>query len=160
MAETTDVIEEELADRKISKGLIFTAIVLFPLVPFALIYLNRKLNKYVRGALIIAWFLVLTITYQLACMHDGPVVKSISTPISTMTCQVGSTQKIDYTILPNNKKLKIKELNFKSSDRSKASVDDHGVVKTTSPGKVTITLTVIDNHYTQRTKKIKMLIVE
>lgn len=160
MAETTDVIEEELEDRKISKGLIFTAIVLFPLVPFALIYLNRKLNKYVRGALMIAWFIVLTATYQIACMREGPVVKSISTPISTITCKVGTTKKIDYTILPDTKKLKIKELNFKSSDRSKATVDNHGVVKATAPGKVTITLTVIDNHYTQRIKKMKMMIVE
>lgn len=160
MAETDDAIQENLEDGHISKGLIFTAIVLFPLVPFALIYLNRKLNKYVRATLMIIWFIILTATYQLACMHSGPVVKSISTPVSTMTAKVGTTQKINYKILPETKKLKIKKLDFISSDRSKATVEKNGVVHLTSAGRCTITIEVIDNHYTERKKDITLLIID
>lgn len=160
MSETNDAIQEDLEDRHISKGLIFTAIVLFPLVPFALIYLNRKMNKKLRAVLMIAWFIVLTATYQFACMYDGPVVKSVSTPVSTITAKVGTTQKINYTILPNSKKLKIKKLDVTSSDRSKATVENNNKVRLTSAGKCTITIRVIDNHYTERKKKITLLIID
>lgn len=159
MAETNDALEEDLEDRHISKGLIFTAIVLFPLIPFALIYLNRKLNKYVRGALIVAWFIFLTVVYQIACMQSGPVVKSINVPQSTITAKVGTVKQLDYKITPKDKDLKISKLAFISSDRSKASIDNLGKIKMTSPGRVTITMKVIDNHHTERKKTVKLLII-
>ena len=46
MSDKNEAIEEYKSG--ISKWWIITGILLFPLVPFALIYLNKKINKYKR----------------------------------------------------------------------------------------------------------------
>ena len=144
----------------LSKWWIITGIVLFPLVPFALIYLNKKLNKYIRGTLIIIWFLVLCVIYQLACIKQGPVIKSISVPVSTISMKVGNTHKITYDVKPLSSQLKIDNVKYTSSNRSIATIDKKGNITSISPGKTSITITVQDNHYTQRTKKITLLVLK
>ena len=94
MSDKNEAIEEYKSG--ISKWWVITGILLFPLVPFALIYLNKKINKYVRGALIVIWFIVLCGVYQFACIKQGPVIKSISVPVSTISMKVGTSHQISY----------------------------------------------------------------
>ena len=58
----------------LSKGWIFAGIVLFPLIPFVLIYFNKHLKKKMKMILGIVYFVFLFGVYQYACVAQGPVL--------------------------------------------------------------------------------------
>ncbi|MGP1505244.1 MAG: Ig-like domain-containing protein [Eggerthia catenaformis] len=51
-------------------------------------------------------------------------------------------------------------VNFKSSDRSKATVDKNGYVTPLQKGNCKITISITDNHHTTKEKEIIIHIVE
>ena len=119
-----------------TKGLIFTAIVLFPLIPFVLIYRHKFTRK------------------TKASIH------SVAIADRYVTMRQGETYQIHYTTSPQKDKLTITNVNYHSSNRSVASVNSQGLVTCLSDGNATVTVSVTDNHYTTKEKTLHFVIVE
>ena len=85
-------LEEER--EPLSKGWIFAGIILFPLVPFVLIYFNKHIKKKMKMILGIVYFVFLFGVYQYACVAQGPVLSSVVIPDQYVTVKQGETYQI------------------------------------------------------------------
>ena len=142
-----------------TKGLIFTAIVLFPLIPFVLIY-RHKFTRKTKIILMMDYFIFLTAIYQIACVTQGASIHSVAIADRYVTMRQGETYQIHYTTSPQKDKLTITNVNYHSSNRSVASVNSQGLVTCLSDGNATVTVSVTDNHYTTKEKTLHFVIVE
>ena len=149
-------IEEE---RKWTPAKIFVSIILLPLMPFLFIY-RLKINRKLKFILMILYFILLTSIYQIACIKQGPLLKSINLYEKEASITLKEKYQIKYNTSPSSKKLKIASINFKSSDRSKATVDKNGYVTPLQKGNCKITISITDNHHTTKEKEVIIHIVE
>ncbi len=158
MAETVDVIEEEEKDG-LPKGMIFAAIVLFPLIPFGLIYLNRKMNKHLRAILMVSYLVFLLCCYQFACVSQGAIIRKVTIPETNITMKTNQTYQMSYKESPAS--VKVTKVTYTSNKHSVAIVNQQtGLVQTLTPGVVKISVHVTDNHYTTKTKKLKITVTK
>ena len=131
-------LEEER--EPLSKSWIFAGIVLFPLIPFVLIYFNKHIKKKMKIFLGIVYFVFLFGVYQYACVEQG------------------ETYQIHYKTDPQ--KVKVEYAHYSSQYANVASVDQKGLVTTITPGTTRITLTAGDNHHTYKKKYLTIHVIE
>ena len=94
-------LEEER--EPLSKSWIFAGIVLFPLIPFVLIYFNKHIKKKMKIFLGIVYFVFLFGVYQYACVAQGPVLSSVVIPDQYVTVKQGETYQIHYKTDPQKR---------------------------------------------------------
>ena len=104
------MLEEER--EPLSKGWIFAGIVLFPLIPFVLIYFNKHLKRKMKMILGIVYFVFLFGVYQYACVAQGPVLSSVIIPDQYVTVKQGETYQIHYKTDPQ--KVKVEYTHYSS----------------------------------------------
>jgi len=147
--EQSQEIYEE-SEHKITPIKVFVAVVLFPLIPFVLIY-RLKLKRGPKFALMVVWFAFLFGVYQYACVAQGSPLSWIMVQDKYLTFTPGETYTVTYDVHPDD--VVVTATEYTSSDKSVCTVDEKGVLTTIGEGNATITIDVTDNHHTTKSRK-------
>jgi len=142
----------------LTPGKLFVSIVLLPLLPFVYFYRSRKLGKTLRATLMVVYFVLLLGIYQYACVKQGKPIRRIDVESSKIVMKSGETEMLEYTVV--HESTKITETAFTTSNDKSVRVNSKGKLTAIAPGRADIKITVTDNHYTSREKKITVAVVE